>query len=355
MIQQALTIARNTFTESIRQPIFAVLILVGAAAMVLNQQLAAYTFTDDNKLLIDMCLSSIFLIGLLLAAFTATGVLSSEIENRTVLTVVSKPVARPTFVLGKFLGVAGAIAVAYYILVLFIVFALRQRVMTTASDHIDWPVVLFAFGGGLVALGLATAGNYMFRWVFASSFVLTLAVVETLALLMVLLIDKDWHFQSPLAEFVADGGQLTQVLVGLVLVFEAVLILTAVAITASTRLGQIATLLICLGVFFIGLVSNSLSAWTNDLIGLAPDIGPGQSLLAIFTADISWGMMFVCLLAKLTYLVLPNLQFLWPADAITQGNPFSLSHVATVTGYAALYITVVLCVAVSLFQTREVG
>ncbi len=227
MIQQALTIARNTFTESIRQPIFAVLILVGAVAMALNQQLAAYTFTDDNKLLVDMCLSSIFLVGLLLAAFTATGVLSSEIENRTVLTVVSKPVARPTFVFGKFLGVAGAIAVAFYVLSLFIVFALRQRVMTTAGDHLDWPVVLFAFGGGLVALGLATAGNYLFRWVFASSFVLALAVVETLALVLILLINKDWAFQSPLTDFVADDGQLGQVIVGLVLVFEAVLIITS--------------------------------------------------------------------------------------------------------------------------------
>ena len=43
-----------------------------------------------------------------LAAFVATNVLTREIDNRTVLTVVSKPVSRPIFVLGKFLGVAGA-------------------------------------------------------------------------------------------------------------------------------------------------------------------------------------------------------------------------------------------------------
>ncbi len=107
--------------------------------------------------------------------------------------------------------------------------------------------------------------------------------------------------------------------------------------------------------FFIGLVSNSLSAWTNEQIGLATNVDPGPALLAVFTADITWAMMFVCLLAKGIYLVMPNLQFLWPADAITQGNPFSFGHVLTVTGYAALYIAIVLSVAVALFQTREVG
>ncbi|MEX0885864.1 MAG: ABC transporter permease subunit, partial [Phycisphaeraceae bacterium] len=116
MLGQLLTIAGNTFTEAIRQPIFTVLVLLGAVALGLNLQLAAYTFEDDTKILIDLGLSTVFLVGLFLAAFTATGVLASEVESKTVLTVVSKPVSRPLFVVGKFLGVAGAIGVALYVL-----------------------------------------------------------------------------------------------------------------------------------------------------------------------------------------------------------------------------------------------
>ena len=81
---QLVTIARNTFTESIRQPIFAVVLLVAGLALSLNPSLSAYTLEDDNKLLIDMGLSTLFLAGLALTAFTATSVLSNEIQQRTV-------------------------------------------------------------------------------------------------------------------------------------------------------------------------------------------------------------------------------------------------------------------------------
>ena len=355
MFQQLLTIAGNTFTESIRQPIFTVLILVGALAMVMNQQLAAYTFTDDNKLLIDMALSTVFLIGLLLAAFTATGVLSSEIENRTVLSVVSKPVSRPLFVAGKYLGVAGAIAVAVHVLSVFAMFAIRHRVMTRASDHIDQPVVVFGLLAVGIALGLAAWSNYLFRRVFTSVFVMGLFVSCTVAMVLVLLVSKNWEIQSPWTDLMANDKQLWQIYIGLLLIFEAILILTAVAVAASTRLGQIMTLLLCVGVFFVGLVSNSLSQWTSQALGVESQIGPFASFAAIWSADIPWHLQLVCGLAQLTYLLSPNLQFLWPADAITQGNPFGWSYVVTATAYTGLYITVVLSLAVLLFQRREVG
>ncbi|NQW49042.1 MAG: ABC transporter permease, partial [Planctomycetes bacterium] len=86
------TIARNAFLESIRQPVQAVLICAALLALVLNLNVAGYTLEDDNKLLIDLGLSTLFLSGILMAAFTATSVLSREIENKTLLTVVSKPV-----------------------------------------------------------------------------------------------------------------------------------------------------------------------------------------------------------------------------------------------------------------------
>ena len=60
-------------------------------------------------MLIDIGMATVFVAGGLLAAFVATGVLTREIENKTALTVISKPVGRPLFVLGKFLGVAGAL------------------------------------------------------------------------------------------------------------------------------------------------------------------------------------------------------------------------------------------------------
>ena len=60
------------------------------------------------------------------AAFIATAALSREIERKTVLTVVSKPVPRPAVVIGKYLGASGALLTATVPMVIFLHIALRH-------------------------------------------------------------------------------------------------------------------------------------------------------------------------------------------------------------------------------------
>lgn len=366
MFRQILTIARNTFVEAIRQPVFTVLLLAGALGLILNVFTAAYSMepgSGDNKVLLDMSLSMIPLTCLVLAAFTATGVLSDEIESKTVLTVVSKPVARPTFLLGKFLGVGAAIAMAYWTLCMVFLLTLRHQVMQNAGDDLDGPVLVFGVGGAFVALVVALAGNYLYRRPFTSTFVVLLACIETLAYLGVMVFAKGWALQSPLTEFAGDHGKLVEIVVGLCLIFQAVMVLTAVAVMLSTRLGQIMTLLVSLAVAFAGMGSNSLSGWVNRQLGLPHDVGVYQSIAAVFGADITLGQMFTYFAAKVVYLLLPNLQFFWPADAISQENSmihdlagdFTLVPVLGVTAYGVLYLTVIIAIAITLFQRREVG
>ena len=52
---------------------------------------------------------------------------------------------------------------------------------------------------------------------------------------------------------------------------------------------------------------------------------------------------------------MPNLQFFWPADALTQGSEITLGYLATVTAYAACLVGAVMSLAVILFQKRDVG
>ena len=258
MFRQILTIAGNTFVESIRQPVYAVLVTAGLFMMVLAPAISTYTFENDNAMLINMGLSNILVIGVLLAAFTATGVISVEIENKTVLTTVSKPVSRPIFVLGKFVGVTGAITMAFWILMLILLLAVRHRVMSTARDDFDGPVLTFGFFAVFVSLLVASVGNYYYQWVFRSTFVSLLAVALSIAWLLVLLIDRHWHFQPITTEFTLTDSFMPQLHVALLLVFETLLVLSAVAIAASTRLGQIMTLLICFGFFLIGEVGSPI-------------------------------------------------------------------------------------------------
>jgi ABC-2 type transport system permease protein len=327
MIQQLHTIARNTFIESIRQPIFVVLLLTGSLALVMNPSLAAFTLENDDKLLVDLGLSTLFLAGLLMAAFSATGAMSAEIESKTVLTVVSKPISRPLFVVGKFVGVASAIGVAYWVLSLIFLLTVRHRVMQTTAIGFDGPVIVFGLLAFLGALLLAAFGNYLYQWVFTSSFVFSVTATMTAAYLLVLVVGKQWQLQSILYEFQQNNGHLGQLMLGLIMVFEAVLILTAVALATSTRLGQIMTLAICAGVFVLGLISDY--AFSK----LAAQFSP----------------------AIVLYWIAPNLQLLWPADALTQENTFSAGYIAAVSGYTVFYVTAVLSVAVMLFQSRDVG
>ena len=334
MIQQLLAIARNTFVESTRQPIYVVLVLLGTALLALNPSLTAYSLDDDNKLLIELGLSTLFLLGMLLAGFTATGVLSAELENRTVLTVVSKPVSRPLFVLGKYVGVAGALALAFWTLTPIFLLTVRHRVLQRASDPIDSPVLIFGILAFVLALVGATLANYFYRWVFTSSFVFMFAVLATVALGLVLVIDKNWQFQSPVTDL------NPQLLIALLLVFEAVLILTAVAIASSTRLGQVMTLVVCVLVFLLGLVSHYFNVEVDKTLG-SVEGSPFHQLLYWFL--------------KAFFMLVPNLQYLWQADALMQGHALPIVHVLRLTGYSFLYITAALSLAIALFQTREVG
>jgi ABC-2 type transport system permease protein len=323
-----LAIARNAFVESIRQPIFAVVVLAGMLALVFNVSLAAFTFEDDNKILVDLGLSSLFLCGLLLAAFTATSVLSREIDSRTVLTVVSKPVPRPAVVIGKYLGVAAALLVGYGTLAAMFLLSVRHRVAAGGEGSgLDGPVVVFGLAAVCLAVFVAAAANYLHGRPFTSVFAVAQGATALGALAAVWCLDRNWRPQHPAVDV------NPQLLLGLALIGEAVLVLAAVAIAASTRLSQLLTLVVCSGVFLWGLVS--------------------EYFLGTVAADPAAGWRRW--LAWPPYAALPNMQFFWPADALTQGQPIGLAHVAAVSLYAACLIVAFLSLAVLLFQDRDVG
>ncbi len=111
-------IASNTFIESIRQPIYGIILGLAVLMILISPYITMFTLQQSPKLIVDMGLATIMLAGLLLAAFTASNVISAEIENRTVLTVISKPVGRGVFILGKFIGVIAGLVMATYLLAL---------------------------------------------------------------------------------------------------------------------------------------------------------------------------------------------------------------------------------------------
>lgn len=325
MFQRFLSLAKNTFQETIRQPIYGVMLLVMTLLMVLNVSLAAFTMDDDNKLLFDLGLSTLLLCGLFLAAFSATGVLSREIENKTVLTVVSKPVGRPVFILGKFVGLAGAVTIAFYLGTLVFLLAVRHGVMKTTNTPFDMPVLIF--GIGAVALSLITASvcNFLYNMNFLATFIKVVTPALTFVTLLLTKVGKEWEIVDFMSQFA--GGQL---FIAAFLVYLAVLIATAVSLAASTRMGPVLTLLVATLVLGLGIIS---------------DYAFGQH------ADSS-------ILAAAAYRFVPNVGPFWVIDGLLAGRIETIVPLSYV-GYMALYTLLVtgaiLSLGVALFQKREVG
>ena len=156
-----LTLTKNKFIETLRQPVYAVILITSLFSLLLSPSIAMYTMSDDNKLLREIGLSTLFLTSLFIAIFSASGAISEEIENKTILTVLSKPVQRPIFVIAKFLGIAAAVGLAHYICTIGLLMAIRHGVLESASDTHDWTVITAA--GATLTLAILLSASCEIR------------------------------------------------------------------------------------------------------------------------------------------------------------------------------------------------
>lgn len=99
-------IARNTFREAKRDRVLYLLFFFAAGAIVFSRVLALLTVGDKLKIIRDVGLASISFFGVLMAVLMGTGLVYKEIDKKTIYTLLAKPISRPQFILGKFLGLA---------------------------------------------------------------------------------------------------------------------------------------------------------------------------------------------------------------------------------------------------------
>ena len=96
----------NTLTEAIRQKVFIFLLIIGLVFIALAIFFTQYSLGEEEELkfLKDTCLGVISVISTLIAIVGTAQLLPSEVENRTIYTILAKPVRRFEFLLGKFFG-----------------------------------------------------------------------------------------------------------------------------------------------------------------------------------------------------------------------------------------------------------
>src|SRR5574342_443252 len=111
-------IALNTFREDLRDKILYNLLLFAGLLIAASMLLSSLSMGEQEKIVTDMGLAAINLIGVIIAVFVGIGLVSKEIERRTIYTIMARPISRVQFVLGKYLGLVVTLSVNLSIMLL---------------------------------------------------------------------------------------------------------------------------------------------------------------------------------------------------------------------------------------------
>lgn len=186
-------IAHSTFKTEVNQPLYLLVMLIGLVFIVGSIYVPYNTFGEDIKMYKDSGLTLIRVLAIFLAIWAASKSVAAEIEGRTALTVLSKPVGRRQFIFGKFTGISLAIALMFIVL-----------------------------------------GFWFFAWVSYKPI---------------------YDFQEAskgLCEWPQCFLEATHVVPGLFLCFLEVLIFVAISVAISTRFGVLANFLLCFAIYVLG-------------------------------------------------------------------------------------------------------
>jgi ABC-type transport system involved in multi-copper enzyme maturation permease subunit len=131
-------IIQNTFKEATRNKIFYLLVVFGILFAISSKFVSMLTVGDPVRVLKDTGLAAIDFFCVLVAVFTGINLVYKEIEKKTIYNILSKPVSRDGFILGKFLGLALTVLVA-----LASMAAVFFLFVYAASGSFDWRLLLY--------------------------------------------------------------------------------------------------------------------------------------------------------------------------------------------------------------------
>ena len=176
------TIAFHTFKESVRDKVLYNLIvfaflLIGAALL-----FGSISIGNEEIIVVNLGLSSISVFGLLMAIFIGIGLVSKEIERRTIYNILSKPVRRAEFIIGKYLGLLLTLVINTAIMTAGFYGALfYQKRSLGLSDLVALEAVYFILLQFALVVGLAIFFSCISTPILSAVFTLCLYVIGNFA------------------------------------------------------------------------------------------------------------------------------------------------------------------------------
>lgn len=324
-LRQFIALTGLTALDTLRQPACLLITAICVALTALSPLLLLHEFGEGNRLVRDSGMAFHLLFGLFLASTAAGTALSRELRDGTASSILSKPVDRDVFFVSKFAGVA--VGVILFSLAANLATALSERVTEQLRDlgngynyYTDWRIGTALLVAPAVACAIAGALHYKARRPFTST--ATILVLIAVACVFVaagfLRIDGG---VGPFDPQIEPGTILAGALITL-----ALLVLTAFAITLSSRLGPLPTTVACCLLLLVGMFS---SQW------FSPD-SPS-------------------LLAQTLYGLIPDWQHFWAVDFLNHQAGIPPGYVATVAIQSLCHAAGILCLGALWFRHAEVG
>lgn len=161
-----------TFKEGIRNRALYAISLIALLLLVANFLISGMIPREIGKVAVDIALSTVSVSGLLLVLFIGINLMAKDLDKRTIYMVLSRPISRPYYIIGKFFGMVLLIVTTTFFLSVFAVLSIFMIKLSypAYSLRISWPLVLLALSFITLSLILLSALSFLFASFTTSSF-----------------------------------------------------------------------------------------------------------------------------------------------------------------------------------------
>jgi ABC-type transport system involved in multi-copper enzyme maturation permease subunit len=341
------TVAFATYQDTARRPLYYILMGVFAVLIYCSHFLTLFTFNQEANMVREMGVASLALYGFLIFVILAPIVVTDELEDRTAITLLAKPLTRSAFLLGKYAGLLLSVFLGMLTLGGVLFFTLwwmsRGDLFGSEPGHALTCLLL-----ALVLMVAAIVTNV--RAVRRESdgarrLAFVLYVVASALLLLAATFasgDRDradvvWQTASfratsvwtVLASFMRENGVV--IIEGFLLAFLQVGLLGSICVSLSAFLPAVVSVAGTALAFILGNLSNYLLASVE-----------------------AGGSTVVKAVGRGIYYLMPNLGYFNLQTHFSEGSIISPAYLALAFLHAALYSTIVFLVSCSLFERREI-
>ncbi len=172
-VSRVITIAHNVFRETVREQVLYLLLLYGGIMVAAFALLPQFTGLAERDLIPDVGTAAIEIVSLVVVAFVGANLINREIDRRTILPLIAKPVGRVDFLLGKLLGL-------WAVLVVLITVMTGGLLLLLAGVRVFLPIGPMFISSGFLCLQFLLLGTFaLFYGSFTSSLVASLLTFAT--------------------------------------------------------------------------------------------------------------------------------------------------------------------------------